>query len=133
MKCDRCYTDAIVTTGSMFNADTICLECQRVEQAHPAFEAARRREAEECAWGNYNFPGVGLPDDLRVHRTAKPADYVRTGKRFVVEASELRLPPGHWPRRISLDGDVFTLETVSPGDARRYRDRHGFALLVLND
>jgi hypothetical protein len=65
MTCQRCYKETLGHTGSYFDTSQICFECADRERAHPAFEAARQRETEECARGNFNFPGVGLPADLR--------------------------------------------------------------------
>jgi len=63
-KCQRCREDASYTTMSIFNTDMICIECEKIERAHPDFPEARRIELEELAKKNYNFPGVGLPKDL---------------------------------------------------------------------
>lgn len=65
MRCDRCGKDTIQTTMSFFNTDTICMECDDLERAHPLFEVAHRVETEEVMRGNYNFEGIGLPNDLR--------------------------------------------------------------------
>jgi hypothetical protein len=40
------------------------MDCKAIEQQHPEYETARRIETEAVRNGNYNFPGVGLPDDL---------------------------------------------------------------------
>lgn len=65
MTCDRCGKDTFGTTGSYFNTDTICFDCCDKERQHPEFEHARDVETMEVMNGNYNFPGVGLPPDLR--------------------------------------------------------------------
>ena len=62
--CDRCAGETVCTTGSYFNLEIICTECDDRESAHPRYEEARRIEAAEVARGNYNFPGVGLPQEL---------------------------------------------------------------------
>lgn len=64
-RCERCGEETAVYTCSMFNTETICLGCKEVEEAHPGYEEARRVEGEAVLAGNFNFPGVGLPDDLR--------------------------------------------------------------------
>lgn len=65
MICDRCGKESVGSTGSYFNTETICFECADRERAHPDFERARRVETEAVQRGDYNFPGVGLPPDLR--------------------------------------------------------------------
>lgn len=65
MICDRCHKETIGHTGSYFDTAKICFECDAKERAHPDFEAARQRETEECARGNFNYQGIGLPADLR--------------------------------------------------------------------
>ena len=65
MKCDRCKSETLISTGSYFNTQQICLECRRREEAHPDFERARRVEEEAVRRGEYNFPGIGLPSDLK--------------------------------------------------------------------
>lgn len=64
-RCDRCRRETLVTTGSYFNTETICPDCRAAEEAHPDFERARRIEGEAVRRGDFNFPGVGLPADLR--------------------------------------------------------------------
>ena len=64
MRCDRCRGNATTSTMSRFNTQTICMPCERTEKAHPAYEAARKAEADAVRAGNYNFKGVGLPPDL---------------------------------------------------------------------
>jgi hypothetical protein len=65
MKCDRCGSLTSAYTTSYFNTDTICLDCQEKEAAHPLYDHAKRIELEAVQSGNYNFPGIGLPADLR--------------------------------------------------------------------
>lgn len=65
MTCERCGEESLSFTTSMFNTERICLGCAATERAHPAYEDARRIESEAVLAGDFNFPGVGLPDDLR--------------------------------------------------------------------
>lgn len=65
MKCDRCKGPAPISTGSFFNTDQICFECSAAERRHPSFARAREIEIEHVRRGEFNFPGIGLPDDLR--------------------------------------------------------------------
>ena len=63
-KCDRCKTPTRVTTGSWFNQEMICLECDEKERAHHMFETAKRAEMEAVLQGDYNFSGIGKPQGL---------------------------------------------------------------------
>ena len=63
-KCPRCKEDMTVHIMSMFNEQDICLDCSDKERKHPEFENARAIESEAVKNGDFNFPGVGLPDSL---------------------------------------------------------------------
>jgi hypothetical protein len=63
--CDRCGQKKNSFTMSIFNTDWICEDCCEKETAHPQYHKARKIEAEHCRKGNYNYEGIGLPDDLR--------------------------------------------------------------------
>lgn len=65
MRCDRCGKETTGWTGSYFNTEKICFECRDKEEAHPEFAEARRIELEAVKRGDYNFPGIGLPAELR--------------------------------------------------------------------
>lgn len=62
--CDRCKQPTLSYTMSFFNTEEICPECDKKERAHPKFKEAHDKEVEEVKKGNYNFPGIGKPDDL---------------------------------------------------------------------
>lgn len=64
--CDRCLGPAPVHTTSRFNTQTICMPCVDIEEAHPKYKEAADVEAKAVVAGNLNFPGVGLPEDLRL-------------------------------------------------------------------
>lgn len=64
MICGRCHRECNGFTGSYFDTANICFRCEEVERNHPAYEEARRVESAECARGNFNFRGVGVPADL---------------------------------------------------------------------
>lgn len=64
-KCDRCKKDSNVTTGSYFNEEMICPDCRDKESKHPLYAKAKEEELKEVQKGNYNFKGIGLPDDLK--------------------------------------------------------------------
>lgn len=63
-KCDRCGKKSDTMTMSWFNMDMICMGCDAKEKAHPMYGMAKRIENEQCRRGNYNFEGIGLPEDL---------------------------------------------------------------------
>lgn len=66
MKCDRCGADDSAFIGSFFNTELICLtHCQPKEESHPKYEEARAAELAAVLAGDYNFPGIGLPPELR--------------------------------------------------------------------
>jgi len=64
-KCERCDQPTQTTSMSMFNTDDICHPCQIEEQRHPDYQKAKKVEFEEVKKGNLNFPGIGLPSDLK--------------------------------------------------------------------
>ena len=49
---------------SMFNTEEICMECKEKERKHPMYETAREADRQAVLSGNYNFKGIGKPDDL---------------------------------------------------------------------
>lgn len=62
--CDRCHEEISSWRMSWFNTQQICIECYLKEKKHPDFKKARDKVHEEEQNGNYNYPGIGLPDDL---------------------------------------------------------------------
>jgi len=64
-KCDRCGKESRSSTGSYFNTDQLCLDCWKKETAHPDYEHARTIEGAAVLRGDLNFPGVGLPPELK--------------------------------------------------------------------
>ena len=63
-KCDRCGKTTIHFKGSFFNTENCCMECIEKEQSHPMYEKAKEIETKAVLAGDYNFPGIGLPEDL---------------------------------------------------------------------
>jgi hypothetical protein len=49
---------------SRFNTDIICTKCEEKEKAHPRYKEAWEAELREVQAGNYNYPGIGKPEDL---------------------------------------------------------------------
>lgn len=62
LNCDRCGKTSTVTTMSMFNTQTICMDCKATETQRPDYAEAVKAEADAVRSGNYNFPGIGLRD-----------------------------------------------------------------------
>lgn len=61
-KCDRCGKPLNgARIMSMFNEDTICLDCKEKEKHLQEYKAAQNADIEEIKKGNYNFPGIGFP------------------------------------------------------------------------
>lgn len=65
MTCDGCEEETYSYKMSMFNTDHCCMKCIEEEKKHPLFKQARKVELDELLKGNYNFPGIGLPEDLK--------------------------------------------------------------------
>ena len=61
--CDRCHQPTIATITSMFNTDTICLECKKLERENPRYAEAVAADKAAIRGGNFNFAGIGLPDE----------------------------------------------------------------------
>jgi hypothetical protein len=52
---------------SMFNKDIICTTCKVEEAKHPKYKEACAKERDEILnKKNFNFEGIGLPDELKV-------------------------------------------------------------------
>ena len=64
--CERCKNETLSLSMSMFNTDMCCNACLQLERNHPDYEKARKAEHEAISRGEYNFAGIGLPDDLKV-------------------------------------------------------------------
>ena len=65
MKCERCSKIINVWKMSFFNTDKCCMECIKKEKGHKLYKKAVEEEYRQCKMGNYNFKGIGLPNDLR--------------------------------------------------------------------
>jgi len=63
-RCERCYATDVSLTMSKFNTEMICYDCEKEEKAHDKYEEAVKAEEEAVKRGNYNFPGIGKPEDL---------------------------------------------------------------------
>lgn len=65
MICDRCGNkDKKLLFISVFNLDSICVCCKEEEEKHNEYSKAIRVNRAEEAKGNYDFEGIGLPEDL---------------------------------------------------------------------
>ena len=63
--CDRCNKITIVLIMSMFNTENLCLDCKEKEEKHPDYKRAVLEEFNAVKNGDYNFKGIGLPDNLK--------------------------------------------------------------------
>jgi hypothetical protein len=59
--CERCQKPTNVTIMSMFNTQTICMDCKDSEKKHPKYKEAQQAELEAVKANNYNFQGIGFP------------------------------------------------------------------------
>jgi len=64
-KCDRCSGTEKAFTMSFFNTDWICEDCDEKEKKHPDYPKAKEAELKAIKQGNFNFEGIGLPEDLK--------------------------------------------------------------------
>ena len=62
--CERCYQSTDSWIMSRFNTQEICLPCESKEIAHPLYKKAVEAEHAALKGGNYNYPGIGKPEDL---------------------------------------------------------------------
>lgn len=60
MKCDRCGKETNSTIMSMFNTQTICMECKEKERSNPRYKEAVQADCDAVKRGDFNFKGVGL-------------------------------------------------------------------------
>jgi hypothetical protein len=81
--CQRCQGRMTSSTGSRFNTEQICRTCEEKEEAHPAYAQAVAVELQAVKSGDYNFPGIGLPSDLRAEARARGGSR-KTGSRAEV-------------------------------------------------
>lgn len=63
--CDRCGDPTNAWLMSFFNTEECCLSCIEKEQTHPKFGEAKKAECDAIKSGDNNFPGIGLPEELR--------------------------------------------------------------------
>ena len=64
LKCARCGGEAGPFTMSRFNTEMCCFDCIDIEKRHPKYEEAEAAEQAAVVRGDYNFPGIGKPEDL---------------------------------------------------------------------
>ena len=65
MKCDRCGKNTNTFMVSFFNEDCLCLNCIEKEKKHPMYKTAIEVERMHVKNKNYNYKGIGLPEDLK--------------------------------------------------------------------
>jgi len=59
-RCERCYKETNITIMSMFNTQTICMDCKEKEKKRSDYKSAVEADDNQIRKGNYNFKGVGL-------------------------------------------------------------------------
>lgn len=65
MTCERCNNlNAKLLFLSVFNEQNICVFCKEKEEKHPDYKRAVKEIEKEESNGNYNFKGIGLPNEL---------------------------------------------------------------------
>ena len=64
MKCERCGNEAKAFKMSIFEPVMCCLDCIVKERQQPKYKEAKEEEARHIRMGDYNFKGIGKPDDL---------------------------------------------------------------------
>jgi hypothetical protein len=57
-KCQRCGKETSITIMSMFNTQTICMDCKDAEEKDPRYNEARAADEAAIRSGNFNFPGI---------------------------------------------------------------------------
>lgn len=66
--CQRCGDKTTTKIMSKFNEEMICTggedSCKSKEAKHPLYKLASEMELKEVQAGNYNFKGIGKPNDL---------------------------------------------------------------------
>ena len=60
MNCERCNKVTDITIVSMFNTQTICMDCSTEEEKRPDYADAKKADEEAIRTGNYNFKGIGF-------------------------------------------------------------------------
>jgi len=68
MICKRCNEETPTVKMSIFTPEMICNPCHLKETSHPDFEKARQADQDAISKGDFNFPGIGLPNDLELER-----------------------------------------------------------------
>ena len=64
--CDRCGGSlAAGRMMSMFNTDTLCMDCIRKERQNPKYREAQEAEHQAVEKGDYNYPGIGYPNNTQ--------------------------------------------------------------------
>ena len=64
-KCDRCKKIANIYKMSFFNTEKCCMDCIKKEEKHKLYKKAVEMEMIQYKLGNKDYPGIGLPDDLK--------------------------------------------------------------------
>ncbi len=75
--CQRCTGKTHgINSMSMFNNDILCVPCKNKEMAHPLYGEAVDMDNNEIKKGNFNFDGIGLPNELRHNNVELPVEKI---------------------------------------------------------
>ena len=64
MICHRCNKQCSSYKMSMFNTELCCMVCIKIEKMHPSYQKAVKEELLHCKNKNFNFKGIGLPNNF---------------------------------------------------------------------
>jgi len=89
-KCMRCDSECTGHTMSWFNADWICMECDKKEWSHPDYKFVKHVEFLYITKRrDYNYPGPGWPgEDGRLSEELKQALQEQLGFEWSEERDE---------------------------------------------
>jgi len=73
--CQRCGKVTSVYIMSKFNTALICMGCDHLERQLPEYAAACEADEAAIRRGDYNFPGIGLPEPPKIDD--RPANIFR--------------------------------------------------------
>jgi hypothetical protein len=63
--CARCLKASSMLIMSKFNSQDLCAQCKEIEEKHADYPRADEAEFQAVKNGVKNYPGIGLPKDLR--------------------------------------------------------------------
>lgn len=110
--CERCGRPARITTMSFFDTSTICLSCESREERHPRHRAAVEADEQAIKRGDFNYPGIGLPSDMKGGTERDLERDTDTALHEDLLGEELKQGPRHPEVRVPMvgeDGNAFAV------------------------